>query len=108
MITYSMRNDRNTDDVFVKQLHLLFDFIKQQRDDLADVQSGQDVEPDDDGYEFPDIDELKVDLKAALIDFLAETIGWTTDFSNLVETATGDGSESGGEDFIRELFRDCD
>jgi len=102
MFEYKMRNNRDTDTVFAKQLHFLMDVVKEQTEALK--QATDYYGPDDDGMytsEFLEIsEECNGRIKQAMITFLAETVGWLTPFTQYVEAARQGGGASDGEDFI--------
>jgi len=110
MFQATCRNNRDFDSLIVKQFNVLMDVIESERDRMGsiprfDTDDG-DIVSSDVPPEFAEAqEESQKTVREALVDFLAETIGWTSKFSRLTEVSGRGGGESDGEDYIREIFK---
>ena len=91
MLPYPLRNGKDVDAVFIKELHLLMDFAEEQIEQFRLLN-----QVDDKLEQSKAIYGLKKAIfplfKQALIDYLVETVGRTEKISELAEVA-GFGSE---------------
>ena len=104
MLTYSLRNNQNTDTVFIKQLHFLMDTVKEQIDCFYEMKR-YDKDDRDEELERRQL-SARATIKDALVTYLAETVGKTELFSIFAEESEFDSDpQDVGEQYILSLFQ---
>jgi len=104
MLTYSLRNNQDTDTVFIKQLHFLMDTVKEQ---TARLEEMEDTEGTKSEKEIEAMgSRIRSTIKEALVTYLAETIGKTDIFSIFADKSEFESSDKdSGEQYILSLFQ---